>query len=125
MPTASPTQDILSIILNDNRVRVHGRPIIKPKMYIINFELNGSLLISDQHVEIVYPPKVVADGRKNTKPTSNAAWPAIRLVSNDDNIGKKLHGKGMIKANKRLFKRTTVTIKYVETFSFKENCLLV
>lgn len=73
MPTASPTQDILSIILNDNPVRVHGRPIIKPKMYIINFELNGSLLISDQHVEIVYPPKVVADGRKNTKPTSNAA----------------------------------------------------
>ncbi len=91
----------------------------------MNFELNRLLLTSGQHVEIVYPPKIAAGGRKNTKPAGNTSRPAIRLVSNDDDIGVELHDEAIIKANGRLFKTTAAANKYVETFTFGEDCFSV
>ncbi len=49
----------------------------------------------------------------------------MRLVPNDDDISIKLHGKAMIKTNRRLFKTIVAANKYVETFTFGKNQLLV
>lgn len=76
-------------------------------------------------MKIVHPPKIAASRRKNTKPAGNASWPATQLVSNNNKIGVELHGKAMIKANKRLFKTITAANKYVKTFTFRENRLSV
>ncbi len=91
----------------------------------INFELNGLLFTSGQHVKIIHPPKITVDGRKNTKPTGNAPRLITRLMSNDNDISVELRGKAIIKANRRLLKTTAAANKYIETFTFGEDCLSV
>lgn len=54
----------------------------------------------------------------------NASVPTKLPVINDTN-DIKLCSKAMIKANGYLFKSVFALSKYVETFNFDENCLIV
>ncbi len=76
-------------------------------------------------MEIVHPPTIAADGRKNTKLAGNSLRPAMQFVSNNDDISVELCGKAMINANGRLFNITAAANKYVETFTFGEDRLSV
>lgn len=76
-------------------------------------------------MKIICLSKIAADERKNTKLVCNALLLDTQLICNDDDIGVKLRGKAMIKANGRLFKTTTAVNKYVKTFTFRENCLSI
>lgn len=91
----------------------------------INFKVNLSLLNSDPHIEIVRPSKTAVSEHKNNKPVSNTFLSDIQLVSNDDDMVIELCGKAMIKSNRRLLKTTAVTNKYVKTFTFGEDRLLI